>query len=492
MNAKGFKTIIFTAFISIFLVYGCNEFLDTTPTDKVFHENLFKTTGLAQTVLDGTYRLMREESRNDLKTFDLRLDVVDGRDIMMNKSGFFSGDYDLGIDKTTQDLGEVSNMWNLYYRLINQSNNIIASIDNAEGQQTERDRIKGEALAIRAFSYFYLVNHFQHAWIKGKNLPGVPVYTTPASNETVGNPRGTVEEVYNQIIADLLEAVNLLPAGEARLNKGYINKNVALGLLARTYLFQENYSEAAKFAKDARAGYPLMTQAQYVAGFNDYTNPEWMWGFPFNTKEILVSTSFFSDYDLQRPNSSWSIRVNNRFFSYFSETDCRAKLSVNGEAPLIMYKNESPIGISINGSDIMDSLITRKFRDKKDLTGNYVMMRAAEMVLIEAEAEAELGNNVKAQNLLFEIQQRADQMAVKSVATGDALVHEILLERRKELYGEGLASVLDLKRKNLPLLREGNQVHGGFESGSNRLVWQIPLKEIDANDNISESDQNPL
>ena len=99
MNTKGFKTIIFTAFISFFILYGCDGFLDTTPTDKICNENLFKTTGLAQTVLDGTYRLMREESRNDLKTFDLRLDMVDGRDMMMNKSGFFSGDYDLGIDK---------------------------------------------------------------------------------------------------------------------------------------------------------------------------------------------------------------------------------------------------------------------------------------------------------------------------------------------------------------------------------------------------------
>ena len=487
-----FKTIFYSSCILLFFVAGCDDFLETAPSDKIYHDNVFRTTELAQTVLDGTYRLMREEKRNDLKTFDLRLDVVDGRDVMMNKSGFFSGDYELGIDKTTQDLGEVSNLWNLYYRLINQSNNIVAYIDDAEGAQAERDRIKGEALAIRAYSYFYLINHFQHAWIQGKEKPGVPIYTAPSSSETVGNPRGTVEDVYIQIIADLQDALNLLPAGGERLNKGYINQNVVKGLLARTYLFKQDFVNAAKYSKEARVGFPLMNQAQFVAGFNDYSNPEWLWGLPFNSKEILVAVSFFSDYDLQRAGSSWSIRINNKFYNYFTETDCRAKLAVNGGNPLVIYKNQSPVSLPVSDTDIMDSLITRKFRDKADLAGHYVMMRSAEMILIEAEAEAEMSNFSKSQDLLFEVQKRADSLAIKSNATGQALINEILLERRKELYGEGLASVFDLKRKNLPLLREGNQVNGGFEAGTNRLVWQIPMKEIDANQNISESEQNPL
>lgn len=490
MKISDIKKIAFLITLTV-LFAACDDFLETAPSDKIHHDNLFKTTTLAQTVLDGTYRLLREESRNDQKSVDLRLDVVDGRDVMMNKSGFFNGDYDLGIDKTTQELGEVANMWNLYYRLINLSNNIIFSIESAEGSQAEKDRIKGEALAIRAFAYFHLVNHFQHAWVKGKDLPGVPIYTEPSGKETLGNPRGKVEDVYKRIIEDLENAIALLPANEVRKNKGYISKNVAKGLLARTCLFQGNWEKAAKMAGEAKTGYPLMTQEQYVAGFNNYSNPEWMWGLPFNTEQIFTTTSFFSDYDLERPKSTWSIRINNKFYSYFSKTDCRAKLSVNGARPLIIYKNEAPLFQPISTSDSMDSLVTRKFRDVADLTGHYVMMRSAEMILIEAEAEAELGNSAKAQELLYEIQQRADKLAVKSASAGKKLVDEILLERRKELYGEGLASVYDLKRRNLPLVRVGNQLAGGFEAGSNRLVWKIPQKEIDANINISEADQNP-
>lgn len=485
------RPFIISLLFLLTITAGCDDFLETNPSNEVSHELVFQTTELAQSLLDGTYRFLRKQDYLNQKSFDTRLDVIDGRDVMMNQSGFYNGDYDLSIDKTTQDLSEVADLWNFYYQIINHANNLVTYIDDAQGSDDEKHRIKGEALALRAYAYFNLINYFQHAWIKGSDLPGVPIYTQPANNKTVGNPRGTVADVYNRIITDLEDALSLLPADGTRQNKGYVNKNVAHGLLARAYLFKTEFDKAALHAKEARLGYPLMAQEEYVKGFNDYSNSEWIWGLPFNSEEILVNSSFFSDYDLERPSSSWSIRINNQFYALFSETDCRAKFQVGANPPLIIYKNRDPVNQAISSTDIKDSLVTRKFRDKADLTGNYVMMRSAEMILIEAEAEAELSHFEAAQNLLFQVQSRADKQAVKSTATGQQLIDEILIERRKELYGEGLASVFDLKRRNLPLERSGNQLHGGFEAGSNRLVWQIPSKEIDANQNISESEQNP-
>lgn len=485
MKIKNLKQqSIFLLFL-FFICVGCEDFLETAPSNDVSQDNVFDTTDHIQTLLDGTYRIMKQELNQ--KTMDIRLDVVDGRDVMMNSSGFFNGDYELALDKTVENLGEVASLWSFYYNLINHANNIVTHVDDAKGSEEEKSRIKGEALSIRAFAYFYLINHFQHAWIKGSELPGVPIYTIPASGETFGNPRGNVNDVYNQIISDLKTAISLVP--QDRIHKGYINVNVAKGLLARTYLFQGEFELASKFASEARVGYPLCSQADYVAGFNNISNSEWIWGLPIGTEEMVMD-SYFSDYDLERPNSAWSIRMNNRFYNMFSDTDCRAKLSVEGKSPLIIYKNESPINLPIE--NIQDSLVTRKFRDNSSFTGHFVMMRSSEMILIEAEAEAELESYSVAQNLLFEVQQRADNLAIKSTAIGQELIDEILLERRKELYGEGLASVFDLKRRNLPLVREGNQVHGGFEAGSNRLVWQLPTSEIENNTSISQSEQNPL
>lgn len=492
MKKTSFSNRFIISLACIFLLVSCDNFLDTEPTDKIHHEYLFSRTDLIQTVLDGTYRLMRERPLVNQKSYDLRLDILDGRDIMMTPSGFYAGDYSLNFDKTTENIGEVRQTWEYYYNIINHVNNILFYVNDAAGAQSEKDRISAEALTLRAFSYFYLINHFQHAWIKGENQPGVPIYLTPATSETRGNPRGTVKNVYDQIISDLLAAIPILKAGEqGRTNKGYVNQNTAKGLLARAYLFQADWENAAKYAREARAGYPLMSQKEYVSGFNDLSNPEWIWGMPFNIEEIHGDDSFFSDYDLERSTGIWSIRINGDFYRLFSPTDCRANLSVNGEYPLIVLKDQPPVNSAINPASPMDSLVTRKFRDKADYTGNYLLMRSSEMYLIEAEAEAELENYETAQNLLYEIQHRADLSAVKTSSTGNELINEILIERRKELYGEGLASTLDIKRRSLNHNRTGNQVNGGFGVDSHRFVWQLPVSEIDANENITANDQNP-
>src|SRR5690606_8693057 len=92
--------------------------------------------------------------------------------------------------------------------------------------------IKGQALAIRANSYYYLVNFFQQTYKGNENKPGVPLYTEPTSE---GKGRGTVQEVYNQIIADLTEAETLLE-GAPRLHKSHINQKTVQGIRARVAL----------------------------------------------------------------------------------------------------------------------------------------------------------------------------------------------------------------------------------------------------------------
>lgn len=79
-------------------------------------------------------------------------------------------------------------------------------------------------------------------------------------------------------------------------------------------------------------------------------------------------------------------------------------------------------------------------------------MRVAELILIEAEANAHLGNDVAARTALLELTSERDSNAVLSVNAGQALLDEILTQRRIELWGEGF-NFLDLKRLNLPLHR---------------------------------------
>ncbi len=474
------------------------DFLETTPTTDISDQDVFKTTSGTQTVLNGLYRWLREynsggTSRHEdmgQKSVDITLDVLDGRDVVIPYPAWYYFDHDMGFDYTKGTYSKPRGIWNFYYKIINNANSIIVNIANAEGSDSEKNRIKGEALALRAYAYFYLINIFQHAYIEGADKPGVPIYTEPATAESEGNPRGTVQDVYDQIISDLTEAKSLLPASGARGNKSHVNVNVVDGIFARVHLFMGSWSAAATSAAAARTGYPLGSQADFVAGFNDYGSGEWIWGLPFQQDQQHYYYSFFSMYDMERAAGYFNMRMNDDMYDSYSDEDIRAKKAI-GEYPLVVMKNAPPINSTIY--TVSDKYVIRKFRDTPEQTGHYILMRSAEMILIEAEAKAEQGMDTEAQDLLFLIQSRADATAVKSTNTGQDLIDEILYERRKELLGEGLASTLDIKRRSLPLVRTGSHYFpGSLPAGSNRLVWQIPQAEIDANKNISESDQNPL
>ncbi len=127
------------------------------------------------------------------------------------------------------------------------------------------------------------------------------------TNNFEGQPRNTVEDVYAQIIDDLDEAI-LLHADYDRANNSHMNIDVARGVKARVALVMQDWTSAATLAAQARADYPLMSNAAYKAGFNDYTNGEWMWG----STVIPDQTTYFYSYFayMSRNFSSTNIRGN--------------------------------------------------------------------------------------------------------------------------------------------------------------------------------------
>ena len=134
-----------------------------------------------------------------------------------------------------------------------------------------------------------------------------------------------------------------------------------------------------------------------------------------------------------------------------------------------------------------------KFGHNSDWTENYMYMRAAEMILIEAEAYAHLGDGAKAAQVLKELMAERQPDWNESSVTVD----DIHLQRRIELWGEGFA-YYDLKRLNKGIDRtyEGNNHLAGYDlavpARDTRWYYQIPLSEIQENDLIEPEDQNPL
>ena len=137
------------------------------------------------------------------------------------------------------------NCWENYYKRVLGCNIALKYADGSIGTDEDKERLKGEALVLRAFYYFQLVNYYALPYSNKDSLtnPGVPIVLSPDIVET-GSPRNTVSEVYRQILSDLNEGIRLL---EMRGRESAVYRLNALSahlLASRVYLYMENWDAA--------------------------------------------------------------------------------------------------------------------------------------------------------------------------------------------------------------------------------------------------------
>ena len=489
-----FKNIIVLAVIVVLLPCCKKEYLDTTPTNQVATATAFTTTKNAWAALNGIHRLMysqwfSNQDQGGQSGNMLYMDVM-GEDLVMTaqSNGWLISTYKWQTHRlATSSVSSYNYLF--YYTLIANANLIIANIDAAEGPDADKNAIKGQALAYRAWSYFQMIQLFGQRYEKGvtNSSLGLPLVLTP---QTAATPRSTVEEVYAQINKDLDEAITLL-TGYNRANKSHINVNVAKGFKARVALVQQEWALAAQMASEARSGFSLMSNSQYRSGFNDYTNTEWLWG---SKQQSDQTTYFYSFFAYMSANySSTNIRgnpkaINSILYDQITATDIRKQLW-------------DPTGkdstFSIPASGTRKPYMNRKFlvADVSLSIGDVPLMRAAEMYLIEAEAKARLGDE-SAASVLYTIARQRDPSYVQSSNTGAAFINEIMIQRRIELWGEGFR-FYDLKRTNSPLDRTGANHDAGLTGGlltvpAGDRQWQFLLPQSEINNTNGVVVQNPL
>lgn len=490
-------------FLTILIALGilstsCSEeYLETAPTGSVDAAAAYATTKNAAAAINGIYRAMVVRYLDSQGHF--------GHPAMMIILDVMADDLVLSNASNTWHLGEqrwiahrsVDNVmsrfpYQLYYRLIGNANIAVANIDNAAGTAAERNQIKGEALALRAFSYFNLVQLYgkrYDAAAKPNAQLGVPLVLTPT---TEGLPRATVEDIYTQINKDLTDAAALLTTARSGGYKSHINIDVVRGFQARVALTQQNWADAAKWAAEARKNYAPMTVAQYTEGFADISNSEWMWGFDhledqsefFGAFHSYISCNFNSTNIRATPKL-----INSKVYDQIPTTDVRSKMWV---------KTPTTANSIVPAGGVRAPYMNQKFRlpgtPSTSTMGDIPYMRGAEMYLIEAEAQARLGKATEAQKVLFDLVSKRDPSYKQSTSTGTALLDEILFQRRIELWGEGFRFT-DLKRMNLPLNRTGTNHTAAvaviLEAPAGDKQWEfvIPQREINANKAIV---QNPL
>lgn len=461
--------LIIGVIASSFSMTSCsNDFLNSPePTDLVNEEVAFSSKEGITAVMSGIIRQSRAQfTSNDAANigsiFFAR--TVKGNDIIQSNN-WFGFDYENANREPTYRRTLFS--WQFPYELASRLTIFIEGVKNSKADMTEAERnaFLGQGYAFRAFCYFQLSLEFQHTYTYDPSLPAPPIYKE--SGVLDGRAMSTMKEFYEFILSDLENAVNL--SSYDRIDKSYMNKEVAYALRAQVYQVMGEWSKAEQAAKNAYGGNvsSVLNASQYAGGFNDMNNKDWLLASAqSDDQSAYYYTAPFAFIDFTT-TSYRATYINSNFVNLFSTTDVRKLFTKQPQNDWRSYT-------------------TTKF--KFNFGSDVPLIRYTEMILIEAEALYHQGKITEAHNLLFALQKNRDTAAVKSTNTGNSLLEEILVERRKELYGENGVEWFDAKRLRRGITRSPNhRIVVNLTPDDKRFVLKIPQAELDANPNISPS-----
>lgn len=221
--------------LATIVLASCN--LDFTPSDELSADILLKDEGGAEYIMDGCYSMLKDEvefigysSGNSYVRHYFQMSELPADN--MTLAGVTTDDlYQAYSYNMTDNLKNVGTLWWLAYKVIYMSNTVIETLK--EGLNADADQLLGEAYFLRALMHQHMLALFAKPYTVDKAAMGVVLRTSTNTAET---KRASVEDCYNQVVADLNKAASLLK-DNGRGNGGYPCKNTALGLLSRVYLY---------------------------------------------------------------------------------------------------------------------------------------------------------------------------------------------------------------------------------------------------------------
>lgn len=500
---------------------GCSDDLDTEPTDRISGSVLFKDIDGAMVAMNGIYRNLYTSgwtSGNTHQNFgilstNLYTDLM-GEDLLQAEqgNGWFYFDYKFNVrSRYNNTAWRPYATWNFYYTLISNSNYVIAAEQSIVADQVAKDNVIGQALAMRAYCYFMLIQSYQQTYIGHKNAPGVPLYTEPTTASSQGKGRGTVQEVYDQINSDINLAISKLEASKGtRSHKSHVDYYVANAFKARIAMVQNKWSDALAAANEAMKmpGAAIMQKSNLTSGFNSVDDPSVLWGAQIIADQSTIYASFFSHMDSEA-TGMYGEKSRKCISSWLYEQVPAGDARKAWWAGKLTSESSSGPNKSYNQFKF-------RFKNKADYTGDYIFMRFEEMLLIAAEAKCRLDDFAGARENLTALNaqrfanyaDRLDGMTDSkdytltygSYGTITTLMDEIMVQRRIELWGEG-GRIFDILRLKTGFTRDfPNSNHSDkltaietTKADCKDFILTIPQTEFDGNTNLnSATDQNPL
>ncbi len=437
-------TYVFSIFL---LLLACENELEINPTNNLPGELAFSSEANISAILIGAYDEAGQAASygGDLQIFT---DLL-GASNQVFWLGTFQAFRQAFQKNIFIDNGFVDDIWSNAYETINQANLVIDNLETVTSSPEEKNRIEGEAKFLRALNYLDLVRNYGSSYVAGQSntQPGVPLRLVGIVDyaESQEIARSSVEEVYNQIIADATDAYNLLPSS----NGFYADRYAAQALLARTFFQQGDYAAARDAANDVllNSGHSLVSSGFAGAFNNDTDSSEDIFAFQVTsqTGSHTLTNHYASEGDGGRGGD---IVIEDTYLALFDDP--------NDERRNFTYINPDN-----------DRRLTLKYTNQ---FANISIFRIAEMHLIRLESNFRVGTSIGLAPLdeINALRARSSAAALSGPLTLDLIFNE----RQLEMAFEGFI-LNDSKRTQRSV--------GSIPWNDDSLILPIPQSEIDTN-----------
>lgn len=376
--------------------------------------------------------------------------------------------------------------WRYYYRIVFGANTIIDILGgNSVVPTTPGNKYTmGQAKAMRAYGYFYLSQLYAKGYGDG-TAKILPLYVT-ADTKMANQPKTTTKAIYDQMIDDLNSAISLL-SGFTRATKDQVDQNVAKGLLAYVLAArgtQADLTQVVTLTQDIMTAYPKTTPSYLVydgsnistAGFNNVATPSWIWGVDLTLSQSINLISWWGQVDVYTYSYAWAgdpKTIDRGLYNTIRADDIR-KGQFNSTNLQPRNKFFDP---------------NRVIGGQRQVITDLLYMRSDEFYLLNAEAKARSGQETEAKTALQTyLSDRITDVSYISPLAGQALIDEIYLQERIELWGEG-KSYLAMKRLKENVVRGSNHLFYAGETfpwNNDKLTFVIPQAEVLNNPNLNK------
>ena len=488
-------------FKKIFMLFGltsvlafsaCKKVIEIEPEFSKDGSQIFNTVQDYEFALTGAYALFRQvgymgSGGQTTSTWATLPDMMSDNLVQTTADlGNWTAQVNWTYDASDAD---ISVAWISAYSVVAQANLVLRNLEQFSATNPKAvNRIKGQALAIRAVTHFDVLRYWGVEYDRNSSALGIP-YVTLVDIEFKPK-RLTVKESWDAIFKDMLEAETLLGDIDKNLNtannKAFLDRNAVRALLSRMYLYAKVYDKAEEYATLVINAVPLASRTNFPNIWLDVSKAEVLWSVAFaNASEGSPSSGLHlgsSNRNRFRPPTailnSYDQANDVRFASYF------ASRATGGTAPLLPFATST--------RKIVSKFLTRATTGLSTTLDNVVdwkVIRTGELYLIRAEARAMQGGAKAVLGLQDLNDLRAARITgyVPVALTGTALFDAIQAERRRELLGEG-HRWFDLKRTTRTINRAEVDAAGAranLEPSNRAWTWPIPQGEIDANPNMA-------